>query len=85
MTGKTAFFEGLSWFKFNNFGLAQGMNLKFYASVTKGLNIKVRQFRGLVPTFLEVTGVKLVGDKNRVKLHLKEDNSSSSNKLPSNF
>ena len=42
------------------------MNLKFYASVTKGLNIKVRKFRGLVPTFLEVTGEKLVGDKNRV-------------------
>ena len=61
------------------------MNLKFYASVTKGLNIKVRKFRRLVPTFLEVTGEKLVGDKNRVKVHLKEDNSSSSNKLPLNF
>ena len=53
--------------------------------MTKGLNIKVRKFRGLVPTFLEVTGEKLVGDKNRVKVHLKEDNSSSSNKLPLNF
>ena len=37
------------------------MNLKFYRSVTKGLNIKVTKFRGLVPTFLEVTGEKLVG------------------------
>ena len=37
------------------------MNLKFYRSVTKGWNIKVTKFRGLVPTFLEVTGEKLVG------------------------
>ena len=37
------------------------MTLKFYRSVTKGLNIKVTKFRGLVPKFLEVTGEKLVG------------------------
>ena len=34
-------------FKFNNFGLALGMTLKFYTSVTKGL---------------KVTGEKLVGE-----------------------
>ena len=46
-----AFFEGWSWFKYNNLGLALGTNLKFCSSVAKGLN----------PTFLEVTGEKLVG------------------------
>ena len=38
------------------------MNLKFYTSVAKGLILKVRKFWGLVPTFVEVTGEKLVGD-----------------------
>ena len=64
---------GWSWFKFNNFGLALGMNLKFYTIVVKGLKLKVRNFYGLVPTFVEVTGEKLVGGAflppilNRVK------------------
>ena len=58
MTRKSAFFEGWSWFKFNNLGLALGTNLKFYASLTKGL--KVRKFWGLIRTFIEVTGEKLV-------------------------
>ena len=61
MTRKTAFFEGWSWFKFNNLGLALGTKLKFYTSVTKELKLKVRKFWGLVPTFEEVTGEKLVG------------------------
>ena len=61
MTGKTNFFEEWSWFKFHNLGLTRGMNLQFYTNVTKGLNKKFRNFRGLVPTFLEVTGEKLVG------------------------
>ena len=61
MTRKTAFFEGWSWFKFNNFGLPPGTNLKFYTSVAKGLKLKVRRFWGLIPTFGEVTGEKLVG------------------------
>ena len=61
MTRKTAFFEGWSWFKFNNLGLAQGIALKFYTSVAKGLKLKVRKFWGLIPTFVEVTGEKLVG------------------------
>ena len=36
------------------------MALKFYASVAKGLKLKVRMFWGLIPTFVEVTGGKLV-------------------------
>ena len=60
MNRKTAFFEGLSLFKFNNFGLALGMNLKFYISVVKGSKLKVRKFYGLIPTFVEVTGEKVV-------------------------
>ena len=58
---KNHFFEGSSWFKFNNLGLTLGTNLKFYTSVTKGLKLKVRKFSGLIPTFVEVTGEKLVG------------------------
>ena len=37
------FFEGWSWYKFNNLGLALETNLKFYASVAKGLKLKVRK------------------------------------------
>ena len=61
LTSKTAFFEGWSWFKFNNMGLALGTNLKFYTNVAKGLKLKVRKFWGLIPTFEEVTGEKLEG------------------------
>ena len=61
MIRKTTFFEGWSRFKFNNLGLALGLNLKFYTSVAKGLKLKVRKFLGLIPTFVEVTGEKLVG------------------------
>ena len=61
LTGKTAFFEGWSWFKFNNLGLALGTNLKFYTSLSKGLKLKVRKFGGLTPLLVEVTGEKLVG------------------------
>ena len=57
---KTAFFEGWSWFKFNNLGLALGTNLKFYISVAKGLKLKVSTFWGLIPTFVEIVGEKLV-------------------------
>ena len=53
---KKQFFEWCSWFKFNNLGLALGMTLKFYTSVTKGLKLKVRKFWGLIFTFVEVTG-----------------------------
>ena len=61
MTRKTAFFEDWSWFKFNNFGLALGIALKFYTSVAKELKLKVRKFYGLITRFVEVTGEKLVG------------------------
>ena len=38
-----------------------GMALKFYINVVRGLKIKVRKFLGPIPTFVEVTGEKLVG------------------------
>ena len=38
------------------------MVLKFYTSVEKALNLKVRMFLGLIPLFVEVTGRKQVGD-----------------------
>ena len=60
LTRKTTFFEGWSWFKFNNLGLAPGTNLKFHTSVVKGLKLKVRKFWGLIPTIVEVTREKLV-------------------------
>ena len=62
MTKKIAFFEGWSWFKFNNLGLARGTHLKFWSSVAKGLKLNVRKFLEINPTFVEVTGEKLVGD-----------------------
>ena len=43
---KNLFFEGCSWFNFNNMGLALGMTLIFYTSVARG---KVRKFWGLTP------------------------------------
>ena len=52
---KNHFFEGWSWFEFNNLGLALDMTLKFYTSVEKVLKQKVRKFLGLSPTFVEVT------------------------------
>ena len=61
LTRKTAFFKRWSRFKFNNLGLALGTILKFYTSVAKRLKLKVRKFLGLIPTFVEVTGEKLVG------------------------
>ena len=39
LTRKTAFFGGWSWLKFNDLGLAPGTNLKFYASLSKGLKL----------------------------------------------
>ena len=60
LTRKTAFSEGWSWFKFYNSGLALGINLKFHISVAKGLKLKVRKFWWLIPTFVEVSGEKLV-------------------------
>ena len=65
LTRKTAFFDGWSWFRFNNLGLALGTNWEFYTSVAKGLKLKVRKFLGLIPTFVEITGEKLVGGGGR--------------------
>ena len=42
------------------------MALKFYASLAKGLKLKVRKCFGLTPTFVEVTWEKLV---NGIFLH----------------
>ena len=53
--------EECSWFKLNNFGLALGMTLKFNTSVAKRLKLEVKEFLGLITTFVEVTGKKLVG------------------------
>ena len=41
-------------------GLVVGTNLTFYISLAKGLKLKVRRFWGLIPTFVEVAGEKLV-------------------------
>ena len=36
------------------------MALQFYTSMAKELKVKVRKFWGLIPTFVEFTGEKLV-------------------------
>ena len=61
LTKKIAFFEGWSWFKFNNLGLPLGANLKFYTSVAKRLQLKIRKFWRLISTFVEVTRETQVG------------------------
>ena len=77
LTRKTTYFEGWSWLKFNNLGLALGMNVKFCTRVAKGLKLRVRKFWGAIPMFVEDTGRKLVGrsflpcpNLNRVKVRL---------------
>ena len=55
LTRKTNFFE------FNKLGLALDMAFKFYTSVGKRLKLKVRKLWGLILTFVEVPGEKLVG------------------------
>ena len=39
---ETTIFDGLSWFMFNNLGLELGITLKFYTSVAKGFELKLR-------------------------------------------
>ena len=68
MTRKTTFFEGWSWFKFNTLGLALGIILRFYTSLSKGWKLKVRKFCCLISTFVEVTGEKLVGGASWIGL-----------------
>ena len=57
----TNFFEGWSWFIFNNLGLALEMALIFDTSVAKMLELNVKKFCGPIVTFVEITGEKLVG------------------------
>ena len=59
----SAFFEGWSRFKFNNLGQTLDTNLKFNTSVARGLKLKVWKFWGLIPTFVEITREKLVGER----------------------
>ena len=54
------FFEGWTWFSFNNLGLAVGMDLQYHTSVMKGLKINVTKFWELILTFVLVAGEKLV-------------------------
>ena len=61
MTRKTNFFQGWSWFMFNNFGLALDMALTFDTSVAKTSKLKLKKFCGPIVMFVEVTGLKLVG------------------------
>ena len=68
LTRKAGFFEGWSWFRFNNLGLALSTNLNFYTSVANSLKLKVRKFRGLIPTFVEVTGLNRVNTEKLGKL-----------------
>ena len=65
-TRKTTFFEGWSWIKFNNLGLALSITLRFYPSVAKGLKLKVIKFCGLISMFVEVNGEKLVVRPNPI-------------------
>ena len=69
-TVKTNFFDGCSWFKFNDLRLALGKALKFDNSVENGLILKFRKFWGLLSTFVEVTGEKLVGGPIYIQHHL---------------
>ena len=62
LTRKITFFEDCPWFKFNNLGLAPHTNVTFYISMVKKLKLKVRTFWELIPTFVEGTGEKPVGD-----------------------
>ena len=57
---KTTFFARWSCFNFNNLGRTLVIPLKFYASVVKRLKPKFKKFLGLIPTFVEVTGEKLI-------------------------
>ena len=61
LTRNINFSDRCSLFEFNNLGLTLGTALRFYVSVAKGLKLKVRKFWRITPTFVEVTGEKLVG------------------------
>ena len=46
LTRKTDYFEGWSWFKFNNLRVVLVMTLKFYSCVEKRLKLKVKSVKG---------------------------------------
>ena len=56
------------------FGTKLGMPFKFYVSVAKRFELKFRKFWGLISTFVEVTGEKLVGgpfgNPSRIRLSI---------------
>ena len=52
---KNQLFEGWSWFKFHDLGLALVMDYKFCTSGLKELNLKVKKISGLISTFVGVT------------------------------
>ena len=54
---------------------SSSISLKFYTSVAKGLKLKVRKFLGLISTFVEVTGGKLVGE-GRLKEVIRSSNNT---------
>ena len=60
LNSKITFFEGRSWFKFNDSRLAQVMALTFSTSVGKVLKLTVTEVWRMIPTFVEVIGEKLV-------------------------
>ena len=62
-------------------GVALGTNLKFYTNVANGLKLKVRKFRGLIPTFVEVTGEKLAREAFLPLLILNRVNTEKLGKL----
>ena len=71
---KTIFLSGALGSSLINLGLALDMALKFYSSVAKVLKLKVKKVFGLILTFVEATGKKLVRGTpilNRVKTRVK--------------
>ena len=46
----------------HNLELALGMALKFHTNMVKSLKLKVKKFWHLIPTFVGVTGEKIVED-----------------------
>ena len=65
-------------------GLTLGTNLTFFTNVSKRLKLKVRTFWGLIPTFVEVTGEKLVGS-SRIALKSYKDGWKNNASLGCNF
>ena len=55
---KKNFLEPNSWLKINKLGLSLGMALKLNSSLAKGSKLKIKNFWGFLPTFVEVAGGK---------------------------